>query len=626
MSGPNRFLPGRLNLLLALALGALVVLPTLRAGFDHDETAQLGSLEGVPRIGGARVHPLDLWSFSDGTPEELDSIRRRVHGGELPWCTPVDAPPPRMRFLRVLPSATLWLDHALFGLEPLGYHVHTAAWFVALAVLVATLLERTLAERTARRGWRPDLATLALVLFLLDATHVETVSRIATRHFLIGACFGVAGLLAHLRWRERPTLAGARVAGAAFALALLSSESALQVMAYVVAFELARAGEPWRHRLCAAAPALALGALYLALHRVAGFGARGAGYIDALAEAPVLLRAAPGRLADLVNEELLAIPAWRGWFHSPWRLVGLELPEPARVALAALLLAATAWIVSRATRAASAGSASTARGLVGGGLLALAPALVGQPGPRLLLIPSIAAAAAVALAAGHAWRLWQHRGSRTRAAPLALAVAALLALRLIASPLALASQLATHRRITTAVVERWLPARAAPLPPGGAGGAAGAPPEDVVVLVAPSTTVPDTFLPALRCALDGTSVVERRPGQRWTYLSNNALDFGHALVRTGTDSFELLLDGPRRPDPITNTLWMGCREKRTGDVATLESLRVTVLDATADGRIRRVGVELERRLDDPRVWLVTWRDGALRRVAPPRTGERVALD
>jgi hypothetical protein len=354
-----------------------------------------------------------------------------------------------------------------------------------------------------------------------------------------------------------------------------------------------------------------------------GLGASGDGYLDPLREPGAFLAQAPLRFSDLWLEEALSLPAWHGWGASPWRLVGLDLPGHVRVALAAATLVG-AWLWWRA--AVRAPGLDPLRWLGLGSLLSLLPALAGQPGPRLLLIPSIGASAIVA-----GWLA--HAVSRTRlgrewrvAAWFVVALGLVLAgVRGVASPAALVSQLVTYSRISDAVRSRWLPPVSGQASEPSAAAQSLATPLDVVVLAAPSTSVPRTFLPELSRVRAGEAQVPRAAGQRWWFLANDTLDFSHEWQRTGPRTFELATHRPKLDPPMVETLWIGCRAT-PGMSVQARILRIRLLEAAPAGGLRRIAVELDRDLDDPSLWFATWTQGELRRIAPPAVGGTALIE
>src|SRR6266478_7352775 len=131
------------------ALGVVCALPALGAGFYTDDFVQLAKL----RSGGAAAERAgSLFTFTEGG----ESTRRLIADGTLPWWT---TPELRVRFFRPLSAALMVVDHALFGLHPLGYHLHNLLWWVAWLGGTALLF---------RRMFPPRLGLLAFVMFAID--------------------------------------------------------------------------------------------------------------------------------------------------------------------------------------------------------------------------------------------------------------------------------------------------------------------------------------------------------------------------------------------------------------------------------------------------------------------------
>ena len=159
-------------------------------------------------------------------------------GPRLDWLTSVGAG----GHVRPVLWASVWANHAAFGLTPLGWHavnmsLHAVtAWLVA--VLAGALVEQGGVEadhpttHTVRRVAPP----LAGLVFLLSPVHAGPVSWIAARADLLLAPLCIVSLLGWIRSRDRrgPWLG---LSYAAFALALFTKESAMTFPLVLVAYE-----------------------------------------------------------------------------------------------------------------------------------------------------------------------------------------------------------------------------------------------------------------------------------------------------------------------------------------------------------------------------------------------------
>jgi protein O-mannosyl-transferase len=128
---------------------------------------------------------------------------------------------PGTGFLRPLVSLSLWLDHAVWGLRPFGYHLTNFLVHVGNAALVGVLVDR-LRRRWALPAYAPGLAA---GLFALLPAHAEAICWVSGRTDLLAAFWAlIAAVLAlgERRWQHAAAVL-------AFALALLTKESALML-------------------------------------------------------------------------------------------------------------------------------------------------------------------------------------------------------------------------------------------------------------------------------------------------------------------------------------------------------------------------------------------------------------
>lgn len=324
-------------------------------------------------------------------------------------------------FLRPVFRASLWLDHALHGTDPTGYHLTNVALHVVASLLVACFadeLVRSLPLAGPLRGrGAAALPFLAGGLFLVLPSHGEPVYWISGRADLLATCWSLASLVGYLRSRRTGSPLAFAASLAAFALALLSKESAVALPAVVWLFSFAEAPTPAERGSSAlwaaarrTAPHLAVLAGYLGTRWVL-LGTPVGGY-DVTAQAdPGPLRLAAQYVVTVGRSILPSAP------RTVWFLV-----------LGGVLV--TAPVVARAVRTGRPGPAAARRAialplaLAGAVLVTTLPvagigaAAHGPAGERVVYLPSAFAATLVAV--GLAW-------CARRPAVLAVACAAIVA-------------------------------------------------------------------------------------------------------------------------------------------------------------------------------------------------------
>jgi hypothetical protein len=270
-------------------LALVAALVAVAAGFAAWRGVLGWSLLGwdsYPMIHAGRVH--DAASFFGTFTEEL-----------------MDGRYPLGHFWRPLVHLAFALDHALFGLDPFGYHLTDLVVLLASAALVALL-----AERFHGTAGLPLGGLAAGLVFALHPLHLEVLPVAPRRADGLAVLFTLLALHAALGALRSPSRgrrhACSAAAGVACALALASKETGAIATAAVALLALtapraaqAAAGEPrlaraWR----VAGPALVLTALTFALRTLAlgGLGggqesSLGAGLAHAPANAAVYARA-----------------------------------------------------------------------------------------------------------------------------------------------------------------------------------------------------------------------------------------------------------------------------------------------------------------------------------------------
>jgi len=156
-------------------------------------------------------------------------------------------------YYRPLVTASLGLDHALFGLDPRGYHLTHVLLHTLNALLVLVLVLRIYP------GGGVPAALATALLFATHPVHPNAVGWMAARSDLLVGLGTLAMLVAyHRAWTARRRLL--LVAGVvAFAGALLSKESGVMALGMVLLLPV-KAG--WRRKLLTTLPCMVLLAAY----------------------------------------------------------------------------------------------------------------------------------------------------------------------------------------------------------------------------------------------------------------------------------------------------------------------------------------------------------------------------
>jgi tetratricopeptide (TPR) repeat protein len=162
------------------------------------------------------------------------------------------------------PLFLLWflLQHALFGVNPAGWHAATIALHAVVTSLVYFLARRLSGD--------PVTAALAALIFGLHPALIESVAWISGSSDSLLAVFFVSTFLAHLNWRRQRSAARLAAALGLYALALMSKEPAVVLLGIIAAYAWIYAGPSPLGKLRAAvsevAPYLPLTLVYGVVH------------------------------------------------------------------------------------------------------------------------------------------------------------------------------------------------------------------------------------------------------------------------------------------------------------------------------------------------------------------------
>ncbi|UCH92992.1 MAG: hypothetical protein JSV88_22245 [Candidatus Aminicenantes bacterium] len=579
----------------------LVIVPQINVyQFAGTDCFHIGVLEGLIKYPG--VGPFTLYQFADGNPDRMSEM---ISEGQYPWFT---SPDWKVSFCRHLPSALIALNHKICGLKPFGYVIHSLLWYMALISILGLLVKRIVP------GWHGKLSHpvtyLTLIIFAFSTSHLLIVCYGATRWLLIATTLALAGLLAHLKWREQGWKPGRYLSLIAFFLALLSGEAALAVLAYLAAYELFGSQEPFKKRIKALLPTALLVFVYLIFYRVMDYGTGGQDlYINPLTDPITFITALPTRLASMLAEMFFGI-------ISLFR-VNPIIPS---MGLFTLLAGAAALVIGGLLfypvwSKASVDQRRKTRWLIIGTIAAMFPLASGYPSARVAMIPFIGGSVLLAFILHHWWhKLSKKRNIRQNLkSPGAwiggLVIIVLFFLHLVLSPYRwftdarefkeyLDSQEEFNRNST--VLNEILPHQEA-------------------IFLHSSTNIDLTsdvyyYRKINRLPLPGA----------WWQLSFYSQK--HRYLRTAEDKLELELIGGSIFDhfPFLSVLRSSKTPLKKGEVIKLSGLQITILEVNENGPTR-IEFKFDRSLDDERYLFFKFQDGALHTIPPPSVGQSISL-
>jgi len=147
--------------------------------------------------------------------------------------------------------STFWVQHRLWGDQPLGYHLALVLQHALGALLLVAILRRLRVPGAWLAGW----------IFAVHPVAVESVAWISEQKNTLSLVFYLAAALAYLRYSERRRAGDYALATALFAGALLSKTTTAMLPVALWAVLLWRRGwREWTRDLPALAPWVVLGA------------------------------------------------------------------------------------------------------------------------------------------------------------------------------------------------------------------------------------------------------------------------------------------------------------------------------------------------------------------------------
>ncbi len=403
----------------ALLLGVLLALPSLWVGMQLDDYFHWGLVTQRSQVlqTVSPASPYGLFSFVDGDPARVMDL---MNLGLAPWWT---YPEVEYAFWRPLTELTHGLDYSLWPQHPMIMHLHSMLYFALMLWCGFRLFKLIQGENSA---W-----IWAAFLFALSYTHGVPAGWLANRNAVLAVLFVILTLHSHHNWRQGDRSPLNFRSSFLFALGLLCGEMAVTAGAYLFAYAILYEKGAWRERIFSLSPYVVIGAAWLGMRSLLGYGASGSGhYVDLLQSPVMFLQVLMGRGLDLLGGLFWVVPPE----------LGSGLPEGRRVVylLLFLVLVWVAWPLLKADR--------RARFWLGGALLCLVPVASTIPHSRLLIAASVGAAGFLGLLL-QAWRSGQlATGGANRSLTAAMA-ALLIVLQLGLSALLLPMEMVSMRMV-----------------------------------------------------------------------------------------------------------------------------------------------------------------------------------
>ena len=564
-----------------LALAAMVLSASaLLLGFYLDDYT--GRYIYSDREGAARLFEnySGGYGLAIGDPAEN---RWQMEAGWAPWWHYEQL---RLALYRPIGVLVHSIDFRLWPDNATAMHAHNLLWLGLLVVAITWMYRGVMGG---------VIGGAAALLFAFDHTHGFAVGHICNRHALLGPLLGALCLGFHIRARRGEAQRGLVLAPLFYLVGLLTSESAIAIAAYAVAYELFAANGSLRRRALAAAPYVVITMVWRALYNKAGFGAFGSGvYID-LGRQP----------AEYLRTFLERGPVlWTGQFLTPPAELYGMLQDPVDRLL--FLWSLSVLVFSLWTLAPLLRRDRMARFWFVGMLGSLVPAAAVLPHDRQLVFVSIGAMGLLA-------QLWHRYATAPRAyATLSLRLGmyygmVLLFAHLVVSPLALPA--------TTASIALTQPLHDAIATVGDE--AAG---RDLIFV-----TTPDFYTVRL------VQLTKRIAGaplpKRIRALSGvpAGVPLPVLVTRTGERTLELhFRDGLLSP-PNSDLHRDRSLPMPAGTEVHLSGFDVEVLTATVEGWPVDVKFTFDKPLEDPSLVFYRWKDRGFSLFTPPALGESVEL-
>jgi hypothetical protein len=566
--------------LFVTAAAVLLVLGSLRVGLGLDDYYQRWIIRGSPVYSGVGRKPIDAFCFLDGDPARN---QRMIDIGLVPWWI---SPHAKVAFWKPLTVLTHMFDYWLWPGTPALMHAQSIFWF-ALWILSTCLLYRRVMGPTVA-------AALAGLLYAIDPVRAVPVAWLANRNAVLAGLFGILAIYTHFQSSRKNRRVSGVLSPIFLAMSLLSAETGIGAMGYLMAFALILDPRGWRRGLLRLWPHLLVILAWRIAWSAQGYGVNAIDdmYTDPAAN-PLrfvqnILERAPfymlGQWAKIPAEIYLTLPAR-----------GVQIMCGAGILVCALLILILIPLLRRSR---------VARFWGLGMLLATIPMCAAAPMNRHLVFIGLGAMGLLGqfFAASLHPRFW--RPALVWRAGMGTLIGLLVLVHIVIAPIGLA------------FFVRFAPASPNLLNALHALPSAAQPNRDIVFVNHP--------LPIEILEWFTARAVDHQPLPRRAQILAPA---STAVLVLRTDDRTLLM----RPDsgffstPPSRLGYSRGDPQSPDRSIVLPLMRITILEMTPDGRPAAVLFRFNVPLEDASLQWICWESRAFREFRPPAVGETVRL-
>ena len=181
----------------------------------------------------------------------------------LPWWVNQEF---KLVFFRPLAELSHYIDYRWIKTGWL-MHLHSLLWYALLLFLVAKVYQQFCGDK--------NLAILAFLFFVVDATHAFTVAWLANRNAVMAAVFSMAAILLHHQSCIEYSFKKRIASTLCIACSFLSAEVGITVGVFLFFYALILDKDGWMRSLLKLWPALLVFIAWALIYRYYGYGASG---------------------------------------------------------------------------------------------------------------------------------------------------------------------------------------------------------------------------------------------------------------------------------------------------------------------------------------------------------------